>query len=150
MDYFNDKNTDYYRKLIVKHYNNPNCKGLIKSQNSLVFHHFANSCVDDFFIELTFDKKIIKHAKFEGIGCSISTSSIDIFCNLITNKNIKNIFILNQEYKKMLRNEKFNEETINDLLSFKNVWKQPNRVKCALIISESIDEIIKLWEQKNG
>lgn len=136
-----DKNNEYYRQLIVQHYSNPINKGLLKTKNSFSFHHYSNSCVDDFYIELTFNKNIIVSARFEGIGCAISTAAIDIFALLIINKTIDEVLLINKNYQAMLLNQKYNEKIIQDLVVFKNVLKQPSRIKCALIISESISEI---------
>lgn len=149
MNSLNNKDSNYYRQLIVSHYSNPVNKGLVKAKNSLMFHHYSNSCVDDFYIELTFDQDVVSHARFEGIGCAISSSSIDIFASLITNKTIKDISIINSNYQNMLAAKKYDEIILDDLVAFKNVFKQPNRIKCALIISESISEIFLMKEAKN-
>lgn len=140
---------NYYRQLIVKHYSAPENKGLLKTKNSLTFHHFSNSCVDDFFVELTFEHNQIVTARFEGIGCAISTAAIDMFCSIVKNNDINFVKRLSKNYQLMLSNQEFNEELIAELLAFKNVLKQPHRIRCALIISESIDEIFKLKVNAN-
>lgn len=147
MNSFN-KDNDYYRKLIVSHYSNPINKGLLKTKDSLNFHHYSNSCVDDFYIELTFNKNIITNLRFEGIGCAISTASIDIFASLIFNKNIKEVEEINANYQAMLTGQKYDQNKIQDLFAFKNVLKQPNRIKCALIVSESINKIFLIKQGK--
>lgn len=143
-----NKNNDYYRQLIVDHYSNPVNKGLLKNKNSLVFHHSSNSCVDDFYLELTFANNKVTSAKFDGIGCAISTASIDIFASLMTNKTIAEVRKINENYQKMLKAEKYQENLLSNLLAFSNVLKQPNRIRCALIISEAIDEIFLMKQGK--
>jgi len=140
MTSLNNEN-EHYRKLIVSHYSNPISKGLLKTKDSLVFHHNRNACVDDFYIELTFDQDTIVNARFEGIGCAISTSSIDIFNALIISQKVNQIKVINSNYQAMLQGKSYQEKLLKDLVAFKNVLKQPNRIKCALIISEAITEI---------
>ncbi|MDQ7983199.1 MAG: SUF system NifU family Fe-S cluster assembly protein [Spiroplasma sp.] len=136
-----NKENQYYRQLIINHYSNPVNKGLLKTKNSLVFHHDHNSCVDDFYFELTFDHDTIINARFEGIGCAISTAAIDIFATLIINQTIKQVKNINHHYQAMLQGQKYHEKSLQDLVAFKNVIKQPNRIKCALIVAEAINEI---------
>lgn len=138
------KDNNYYRKLIVEHYSNPINRGLLKTKNSLVFHHFSNSCVDDFFVELAFEGEALVDARFEGIGCAISTASIDIFASLIKNKAIAEVIAINENYQAMLQGKNYQASLIADLVAFQNVLKQPNRIKCALIISESIQVILSM------
>lgn len=151
MDSLNKKNNDYYRQLIVNHYSNPINKGLLKTKASITFHHSSNSCVDDFYIELTFNEKdIITNARFEGIGCAISSAAIDIFELLIINKSIKEIKKINNNYQTMLKGQKYDENILQDLVAFKNVLKQPSRINCALIISEAINEIFLIKQGKDN
>lgn len=142
MNSLKQNNNDYYRQLIVKHYSNPENKGLLKTRDSLVFHHFTNSCVDDFFVELTFNNDIVTDAKFEGLGCAISTASVDMFCGALINKDRVYVQDLKEAYENMLEKKAFNTKILGDLIAFENVLKQPNRLKCALIISQSISEIL--------
>ncbi|MGL5268486.1 MAG: iron-sulfur cluster assembly scaffold protein [Spiroplasma sp.] len=143
-----DKDNNYYRQLIVNHSSNPINKGLLKTKNSFVFHHYSNSCVDDFYFSLIFNKNTITNARFEGIGCAISTAAIDIFASLVTNKTIKQVVIINSNYQNMLVGKKYDEKILNDLIAFKNVFKQPSRIKCALIVSESISEIFLMKQEQ--
>lgn len=143
------KDNNYYRQLIVDHYSNPRNKGLLKTENSLSFHH-SSTCVDDFHFELTFAADLVTSAKFEGIGCAISTASIDIFASLINNKNINEIKMINENYQNMLAEKEYQEDILNDLVAFKNVLKQPNRIRCALIISDSINEVLLMKQGKNN
>lgn len=145
-----NKENENYRQLIVNHYSNPSSKGLLKTKDSLVFHHYTNSCVDDFYIELTFDQDTIVNARFEGIGCAISTSAIDIFNTLIINQKINQVKIINNNYQAMLQGKNYQQKFLKELLAFKNVLKQPNRIKCALIISEAIAEIFLIKNEKQG
>lgn len=143
-----NKENEYYRQLIVSHYNNPANKGLLRTKNSLIFHHYNNSCVDDFYIELIFDQDTIINARFEGVGCAISTSAIDIFSSLIINQKINQIKIINNNYQTMLQGKNYHQKLLKELVAFKNVLKQPNRIKCALIISEAISEIFLMKNQE--
>lgn len=139
-----------YRQLIVNHYSNPVSRGLLKTKASFVFHHDRNSCVDDFYLELTFKQNTIINARFAGIGCAISTAAIDIFNTLMINQTITEVKIINNNYQAMLQGKNYHEKLLQELVAFKNVLKQPNRIKCALIISEAIEEIFLMKHEKQG
>lgn len=144
------KDNNYYRQLVVERYSNPVNKGLLKAKNSLIFHHFSNSCVDDFFVELTFNQNTVSDARFEGLGCAISTAAIDIFASLIKDKTIAEVVVINENYNAMLQGKNYQANQIADLIAFQNVLKQPNRIKCALIISESVQAILAMKQDKNN
>lgn len=141
MNSFND-NQDYFRKLIVNHYNKPTNKGLIDNADSVTYHQTSQSCVDDFHVQVLIKNKIVVIARFVGIGCAISTAALDIFCNLIENKSINDIKTIITNFQAMLYSQKFDVLLIKNLVAFTNVPKQRNRIKCALLGVEGINNLL--------
>lgn len=141
MHSFNN-NFDYYRKLIVNHYSNPKNKGFKNLANSLTYHQSSESCVDDFHLQIFIKNKVIISARFIGIGCAISTAATDLFCILIEGKTIEQIKEITNNYRAMLAEKEFNEKIIENMIAFKNVPRQRNRIKCALIGIDGINKLI--------
>ncbi|WP_308150137.1 iron-sulfur cluster assembly scaffold protein [Spiroplasma sp. AdecLV25b] len=142
MNSFND-NQDYFRKLIVNHYSKPTNKGLIDNGNCLTYHQASKSCVDDFHVQVLIENKTVVTARFDGVGCAISTAAVDIFCNLIENKPISDIKNIISNYQAMLNSQPFNVNFIKNLVAFTNVPRQRNRIKCALLGVEGISKLLK-------
>jgi len=142
---FNENQT-YFRKLIVNHYSNPTHKGFTNMANSLTYHQASASCADDFQVEIVINNQIINSARFIGFGCAIATAAIDIFCELIENKTIAAIKLIIANYQAMLNQAIFKESVIGQMIAFKNVPRQRNRIKCALIGIEGINKLL-LMEQ---
>ncbi|WP_342276888.1 iron-sulfur cluster assembly scaffold protein [Spiroplasma endosymbiont of Nebria brevicollis] len=142
MNSFND-NQDYFRKLIVSHYSKPTNKGLIDNANCLTYHQASKSCVDDFYVQVLIENKIVVIARFVGVGCAISTAAVDIFCNLIANKPISDIRNIISNYQAMLNSQPFDANVIKDLVAFTNVPRQRNRIKCALLGIEGISKLLQ-------
>ena len=127
-------NNDYYRRLLIQHYQKPKNYSLLKQPNSYYFHHYSSSCADNFCIELS--------ARFEGSGCVIATAAIDLFCQLITNKTLQVVKTINNNYQAMLASKTYDQQLLAFLQVFENVLKQPHRLVCALIICEAISAIL--------
>lgn len=137
-----NKNLDYYRKLIVEHYSNPKNKGFKNLPNSLTYHQTSDSCVDNFHVEIFIKDTMITSARFTGIGCAISMAAIDLFCILIEGKTIPQIKEIINNYQAMLSEKQFNDKIIENMIAFKNVPRQRNRIKCALISINGINKLI--------
>lgn len=138
-------NKDLLRQIIITHYDNPIHKidNKIDDKKYVSFHNKSSSCIDDFEVFIKIENNQIIDAKFFGIGCAISTASIDILCDLIINREIdvaNNIF---DQYHAMINDENYDEELLEELIAFKDINKQPNRIKCALIGVKSLENITK-------
>lgn len=139
----NDKNL--LRQIILSHYDNPNNKvdENFDSSEYRVFHNKSASCIDDITVIIKIDNDKIIDAKFKGIGCAISTSSTDILCDLIKNKTIDESTLIFDNYLQMIKNEKFNEDILGELVAFNEIYKQPNRIKCSLIGLDACSNLLK-------
>jgi nitrogen fixation NifU-like protein len=80
---------------------------------------------------------------WNGEGCAIFKSSVDIFLEHILNKSKKQIIKIANEYEKFINQKPANEKILGKLIIYKNVKKQFNRLICANIISQSIIKNLK-------
>lgn len=139
------------RQTIIEHYEHPKNKVtnsfIKKNKDYAKGHSDSPSCIDniDSFVKIKNDKII--DVKFAGIGCAICTSSTDLMAIELTNKPLKQAKSIINNYLAMIKNDKYREKNIKKLIFFKNVNKQPNRIKCAttgiLAISKAIDNYEK-------
>lgn len=132
------------RAIIIDRYENPVNKvtNSFDKTNYKQFNNKSDSCIDNITVYLHIDGHKVIDAKFEGIGCAISTASTDIFCDLIKNKDTKEINVILEQYFKMISGQEFDKDILIDLSTFENIGKQINRVKCSLVGHGAIKHIL--------
>ena len=131
------------REIIMDHYNNPINKRTPKDlENYKTIRMDSDSCIDDITIYLKIDNNVIKEACFDGVACTISTTSTDILCSLVENKTFEEAMYIIEQYKNMIYEKEFDEEALDELIVFIKTNKQAARIKCATIGSTEIEEII--------
>ncbi|MEK6909775.1 MAG: Fe-S cluster assembly sulfur transfer protein SufU [Candidatus Aenigmatarchaeota archaeon] len=107
---------EIYQEMILEHYNSPNNRGNIENYD--VAAKDSNPiCGDEIEIQIKFDNGMMNDIKFQGSGCAISLSSVDVLIDLVKNKNI-------QEVKNI---------TIEGFLKVLGIELSPLRLKCALL-----------------
>ncbi len=133
---------DMMRQIIMDHYSNPNNKHAPASDNYQSIHLHSDNCIDDFNLYILLDKKLIKDACFDGVGCAISTASTDIMCDLLVGKDIEAANEIIKNYNNMIHEEQFNDELLDEAVAFINTSKQAARIRCATIGWNGASEII--------
>lgn len=133
---------DIKRSIILDNYQNPNNKrvsgtGYVKINTRNV------SCIDNLDIYLKIENDIIKDVSFEGEACVISISSTNILSNLLIGKNKKDGIYLIDNYLKMINEEEYDKEVLNELLVFDDTSKQPSRIKCATLSANGIKKFLE-------
>ena len=143
MDY--KDNANIQRAIIIDNYENPDkkTKDDFSNEEYKSYNFSSDSCIDNLTIFIKINNNKITDCLFNGIGCAVSTASANIMCNLLVNKTSEQVFLIIENYEKMLAGEKYDEEIIEELNVFSNIHNQPNRIKCAKISSESVKRILK-------
>lgn len=122
------------REIIMDHYNDPLNKTTPKNPESFKnIRMDSTSCIDDITIYLKTENNVIVDCKFDGVACTICTSSTDIMCELVKGKTINEAKKIIDEYFKMIYEKPFDEEIIEEAVVFKNTYKQAARIKCATL-----------------
>ncbi|MBR4486593.1 hypothetical protein IKS57_04540 [bacterium] len=81
----------------------------------------------------------------------ISTATTDMFCTNIVNKDLDEVQKLTKSYLDMVTNGEIkNKILLNDLIVYKNVHKQANRIACAQSCALSINKIIKDYKENEN
>lgn len=131
------------RAIIMDHYSNPNNKHQPLNDQFVRIHMHSDNCIDDLDIFLLVKNGVVEDACFDGIGCTISTASTDIMCDLFKGKSIKEALYIIEQYQKMVHEEEFDAEVLDEALAFINTSKQAARIRCATIGFNAAEMILK-------
>ncbi|QGS52189.1 Fe-S cluster assembly sulfur transfer protein SufU [Spiroplasma tabanidicola] len=132
------------RSIIMEHFTNPENKGLIENEKNIyVKYQDSPTCADAIDVQLTYENNQVKNAKFEGVGCAISTAAIDILCNQIINKSKEEALNILSNYHNMIVGQNYNEDILDELIIFYQIYQQGNRINCALLGADGLKNILE-------
>lgn len=133
---------DIKRSIILDNYQNSNMKHT--SDDSYVKINTRNvSCIDNLDIYLKIRNNIIIDASFEGEACVISISSTNILINMLIGKTCKEGINIINNYLKMINEEEYDKDLLEDLIVFDDTSKQPSRIKCATLSANGIKDYLE-------
>ena len=142
-------NPQMMREIIMDHYNNPLHKNVPQNlEGYKKIRMDSDSCIDDITIYIKIEDDKIIDACFEGVACTISTSSTDILCDLIIGKSVKDALYIVEQYKNMIYEKDFDDSLIDELIVFINTHKQAARIKCATLGPSGVEDIINGKDDK--
>lgn len=122
-----------YRSVIMDHYKNPRNKGVIED-GSMTIDMNNPTCGDRIRLTLDIVDDVVKNAKFEGEGCSISMSSASMMTEAIKGHTIEEALQMSDEFTKMMLGEDYEiTEDMGDIEALSGVAKFPARIKCATL-----------------
>ena len=130
------------REIIMDHYENPRNKGLVDDPRYIKVNMNSESCIDDIDIQILVIDNIIKDFRFDGVGCTIATSSTSILSELVIDKTIEEAYEIIKQYDNMIKEAEYNEQLLLEAVVFKDVSKQANRIKCATIGYNGLLELL--------
>ena len=134
--------SNFKRALILENYEKPFHKGLLKDSTYLSGNKSSSTCIDNFDIELKIENGIIKDIRFDGEACAIATSSMSISINKLIGKSKEEALNIIENYEKMINEEKYDEDLLEELNAYEDIYKQPSRKKCATLGILGIKELI--------
>ena len=130
------------REIILDNYQNPINRGLNNEANYEIFRTNNSSCIDDLNIAIKVEDNIIKDIRFEGEACAISTSATSIMIRNLIGKTLTEANEIMVNYENMINEKEYNEELLQDLIVYNEIYKQPNRKTCALLPFKAIKELL--------
>ena len=131
------------RAIIMDHSSNPTNKHVPSKEGYSKVHMHSDNCIDDLDIYMKVENDKIVDACFEGIACTISLSSTDIMCDLMKGKTVKEALYMIEQYNKMMHEEPFDDEVLDEAIVFVNTSKQAARIRCATIGWNAANSILK-------
>ena len=130
------------REIIMDHYENPRNKGLVDDPRYIKVNMNSESCIDDIDIQILVVDNIIKDFRFDGVGCTISTASTSILSELVIDNYIEHAYNIIKNYDNMIKELDYDELLLQEAVVFKDVSKQANRIKCAMIGFNGLLELL--------
>lgn len=124
---------EFKKEIILNHYQNPINKGLIDSSNYIKISTNSDSCIDEIDLMIKIEDGIIKDVRFDGEACCICTSSTSIMIETLIDKNIDEAVNIINNFGYMIDEKEYNSEILGSANVYDDIYKQPNRKKCALL-----------------
>ena len=78
----------------------------------------------------------------DGEACAISTSSASIMTELLKDKTIKEAEEIINNYENMIEERPYDKDVLGEANCYDEIYKQPNRKKCALLPYEGVKKIL--------
>lgn len=129
-----------YRSVIMDHYKNPRNKGILED-GSLTIDMNNPTCGDRIRLTLDVEDNVIKDAKFEGEGCSISMSSASMMTEAVKGHSIEEALEMSTEFSNMMLGESYDiSEDMGDIEALSGVAKFPARIKCATLAWKAFEK----------
>ena len=130
------------RTIILDNYEKPFNKGLLDSNEYNKINVNNESCIDNIDLQIKINNSIIEDIRFEGEACAISTSATSIMIKLLIGKSIKSALDIINNYENMINELEYNKEVLEEANVYDEIYKQPNRKKCALLPYRGIKEYL--------
>jgi nitrogen fixation protein NifU and related proteins len=136
-----------YRQVIMDHYKNPRNKGIL--DNSLTVDMNNPTCGDRIRLTLDLEDGVVKDAKFEGEGCSISMSSASMMTQAIKGKTLDKALKLSDIFSNMMLGKEYDDDIdLGDIEALQGVTKFPARIKCATLAWKAMEKGLKEEDQQ--
>lgn len=134
---------DVYQEVILDHYKNPRCQGVLINPDRKVDLHNP-LCGDQISLTVKFSDDSIAHIAFTGHGCSISQATASIMAELLHGKTKDEARRLSALFRKMIKSEEAGAalDDLGDALALEGVKRHSARIKCALLAWDCIDRAL--------
>ena len=136
------------RSIILEHYQNPKNRGLINDNTYIKSNTNNESCIDEINLMAKIENNKMTDIKFDDEACAICTSSTSIMIDTLQNKTLDESLEIYQNFENMINEKEYNPQILEQAIVYEDIYKQPNRKKCALLPWWGIKKIIE--EYKNG
>ena len=138
------------RSIILDHYQNPKNKGLIDDNSYITVNMNNESCIDEINLMIKIRNNIIEDIRFDGEACAICTSSTSIMIDTLIGKTTDEARKIYYNFEKMLNEQKYDKDILEDAIVYDDIYKQPNRKKCALLPWWGIDKVLSKNNKENS
>ncbi|MDX5980018.1 SUF system NifU family Fe-S cluster assembly protein [Exiguobacterium profundum] len=129
-----------YRQVIMDHYKNPRNRGVIEDGVTVDLNN--PTCGDSLRLQLQVEDNIVKDAKFEGEGCSISLASASMMTQIVKGKTVEEALQLANIFFEMVQGKEYDTDTfdLGDIEALSGVSKFPARIKCATLAWKALEK----------
>lgn len=131
------------RSIILEHYQNPVNKGLVNDDSYERQNMNNESCIDEVDLQVKFDGDTIQDIRFDGEACAISTSSTSVMIDTLIGKTVEEALEIIENFENMLDEKEYNRYVLEEAIVYDDIYKQPNRKKCALLSWWGIKKVLE-------
>ena len=131
------------RELILEHYQHPKNRGLIDDESYIKVNMNNESCIDEVNLMVKIEEDVVTDIRFDGEACAICTSATSIMIDTLLGKSLKDIKEIYDNYNNMIDEKEYNTDILEQANAYDDIYKQPNRKKCALLPWWGIEKILK-------
>lgn len=137
------------RNIILENYQNPINKGLVDNKEYQLVNMNNESCIDEINLMVKVEDGIIKDIRFDGEACAICTSSTSIMIKTLIGKSVKEAREIYNNFNNMINEKEYSEELLEEAIVYDDIYKQPNRKKCALLPWWGIEKVLNNDERSD-
>ena len=130
------------REIMLDNYNNPTNRGLIDDDSYIKVNTNNESCIDNLDIGYKIEQGIVTDIRFDGEACAISTSATSIMIKMLVGKTLEEAQKIVDNYHNMLDGLEYDKELLGELVVYDEIYKQPNRRRCAFLPFESFEKVV--------
>ena len=134
------------RSIILGHYQNPRNKGLTDDSGYVSVNMNSESCIDEVNIMAKIENDRIVDIKYDGEACAICTSSTSIMTETLIGKTLEEAREIVNNFDNMINEKEYNKDILESAIVYDDIYRQPNRKKCALLSWWGIEKIINKGE----
>ncbi|WP_028401136.1 Fe-S cluster assembly sulfur transfer protein SufU [Ectobacillus panaciterrae] len=129
-----------YRQVIMDHYKKPRNRGVLEN-DSVTVNLNNPTCGDRIQLTMKVEEGVVKDAKFEGEGCSISMSSASMMTQAVKGKKIEEALKLSKVFSDMMQGKEYDDSVdLGDIEALQGVSKFPARIKCATLAWKAMEK----------
>lgn len=137
---------NWKREIILEHYQHPKNKGLVDDKEYLQANTNNESCIDEIYLQVKVDNDKITDMHFDGEACAICTSSASIMVDTLIGKSLEETKEILQNFLNMIDEKEYNTEILEQAIVYDDIYKQPNRKKCAMLPWWAAEKILHKLE----
>jgi len=130
------------RSIMLEHYQHPKNKGLVADKTYLESNTNNESCIDEVNLQVKIENGIIVDARFDGEACAICTSSTSIMIDTLIGKTVEEAKEIFNNFENMIDEKEYDKDLLEQAIVYDEIYKQPNRKKCALLPWWGLNKII--------
>ncbi len=136
-----------YRSVIMDHYKTPRNKGTIEN-DSINIEMNNPTCGDRIHLTLQVEDGIVKDAKFDGEGCSISMASASMMTQAVKGKDVDTALGLSKTFSDMMLGKEYDDSVdLGDIEALQGVSQFPARIKCATLAWKAMEKGVREQEK---
>lgn len=139
---------NFRRSVILEHYQNPVNRGLVDDETYIKVNTNNESCIDEIDLMVKIEDGRIVDARFDGEACAICTSSTSIMIDTLLGKTLEEAKEIYNNFNHMINEEHYDEDILEQAVVYNDIYKQPNRKKCALLPWWGIEKVFNNIEKQ--